>query len=74
MSALSTKTSKVLHHLYKFKSITPLESLTLYGYYRLSDLIFDHRKELAKEGKFEIITEPKGESGYAKYILKEIRL
>lgn len=40
---LKPQTRKILNHLSKFGSITPMEALTVYSIYRLSACIFDLR-------------------------------
>lgn len=40
-----SKQNKILDHLMKWKSITPLEALSEYGCFRLSSRIFDLRSE-----------------------------
>jgi hypothetical protein len=41
---LKPQTRKVLNHLTKRRSISPMEALTVYGIYRLSACIYDLRK------------------------------
>ena len=42
--SLKPQTRKVLNHLTKRKSISPLEALHVYGIYRLSACIYDLRR------------------------------
>lgn len=58
---------KVLRHLEKYKSITPLEALGVYGIFRLAARIY----ELRREG-FDVVTinqRDENEKPYAKYVL-----
>ena len=57
-----TKQEKVLIHLERHGSITPLEALNLYGSFRLGALIFNLRKE-----GHDITTNIVPKKGYAKY-------
>lgn len=41
---LKPQTRKILNHLSKYGSITPMESWTVYSIYRLSACIYDLRK------------------------------
>ncbi len=64
------KTQKVLEHLQKFKTLTPLDALKLYGTMRLGAIIFNLRKD------YNIVTEmidvPTrfGTSRVAQYVLQ----
>ena len=67
----TSKTEKVLNHLEKYKTITSLEAIELYGSTRLSAIIFNLRKR-----GYNIITEDLPftdrfgtKSHYGKYIL-----
>ena len=62
-----TKKQKVLNHLKSGRTISGLEALNLYGYYRLSDGIFKLREEGHDIRTFRMPT-PDG-STYAKYKL-----
>lgn len=69
----TSKTEKVLNHLEKYKTITSLEAIELYGATRLSAIIFNLRKR-----GYNIITEDLPfvdrfgtKSHYGKYILVE---
>lgn len=58
---------KILRHLEKHKSITPLEALGVYGVFRLAARVF----ELRKQG-FDVVTiynRDENDKPYAKYML-----
>ena len=61
-----TQKAKVLAHLKRGQSITPIEALNLYGVFRLSDVVW----KLKNEGHLIITTSVKNQNGndYAKYI------
>ena len=61
-----SKKSKVLAHLLRGESITPLEALNLYGSFRLGAIIFDLRADGHKIG-----TERAKGTGHAIYSLAE---
>lgn len=64
---VSPQARKVLRHLEKNRSITPLEAFGVYGIFRLAARIY----ELRKEG-FNVVTtimRDDNEKPYAKYVL-----
>lgn len=64
---VSPQARKVLRHLEKNRSITPLEALGVYGIFRLAARVY----ELRKEG-FDVITtymRDDNDKPYAKYVL-----
>lgn len=63
---MSKKIDQVLQHLKTYGSITPLEALNRYHYYRLSDGIMKLRK---RGYKIETKEEYHGEDKYARYEL-----
>ena len=64
---VSPQARKVLRHLEKYRSITPLEALGVYGIFRLAARVY----ELRREG-FNVVTtmfRDENEKPYAKYVL-----
>ena len=68
MSDFETKSSKVLNHLKKHRSITSWEAITLYKATRLSAIIFNLKE---KGYEFKTVREENEETGthYARYFL-----
>lgn len=67
---VSPQARKVLRHLEKNRSITPLEALGVYGIFRLAARIY----ELRMEG-FNVVTtimRDDNEKPYAKYVLARV--
>lgn len=63
-----TQKIQILNHLQQYSSLTPLESLRLYGCMRLASRI----DELRKQGHdIETIMINNGTSRFAKYVLKD---
>lgn len=64
---VSPQARKVLRHLERHRSITPLEALGVYGIFRLAARVY----ELRREG-FNVVTtimRDENEKPYAKYVL-----
>lgn len=67
---VSPQARKVLRHLERHRSITPLEALGVYGIFRLAARVY----ELRREG-FNVVTtimRDENEKPYAKYVLARV--
>lgn len=65
---LSPQARKVLLHLEKHKSITPLEALGVYGIFRLAARIWELR-QIGKTIETNYMTDENGKP-YARYVLQ----